>query len=153
VTILSNMLEAVNVAGHSRRYERRRSLGSGVVAQNQRETASRVSSSRPRAQSPRCGPTVSMPTEGPVYAPPMAGLRVTVRLSGPMARRLGSRRSVELEPAACVDDLVAALAREAGFEPAELRGLAVVSAGAYLPRDRLLADGDEVVVLTPVSGG
>ena len=83
----------------------------------------------------------------------MSGVRVTVRLSGALARQLGSRRSVDLRPAAVVDDLVAAIGREAGFDPAALRGLAVVSAGSFLPRDRPLTDGEELDVLVPVAGG
>ena len=83
----------------------------------------------------------------------MASLRVTVRLSGTMAQRLGSRRSVELGSGAVVNDLVVELAREAGFDPAALRGLAVVASGDFVSRDRPLADGDELDVLVPVAGG
>jgi len=83
----------------------------------------------------------------------MAGVRVTVRLSGPMAQRLGSRRSVELGPGATADDLVAALAQAAGFDPAALRGLAVVAGGSFVSRDRPLTDGEELDVLVPVAGG
>ena len=46
-----------------------------------------------------------------------------MRLSGAMAQRLGARRSVALEHGATVDDLVAALARDAGFDPPELPAL------------------------------
>ena len=76
-----------------------------------------------------------------------------MRLSGTLAQRLGARRAVALAQGATVDDLVAAIAREAGFDPAELRGLAVVSGGAFLSRDRAVADGEELDVLVPVSGG
>ncbi len=48
----------------------------------------------------------------------MPALRVHVRLSGPLAQRLGARRAIDLEPGATVDDLVAALARDAGFDAA-----------------------------------
>jgi molybdopterin converting factor small subunit len=78
---------------------------------------------------------------------------VHVRLTGTLAQRLGARRAVALAQGATVDDLVAAIAREAGFDPAELRGLAVVSGGAFLSRDREVADGEELDVLVPVSGG
>jgi molybdopterin converting factor small subunit len=83
----------------------------------------------------------------------MADVRVTVRLSGAMAQRLGSRRTVALAVGATADDLVAELARDAGFEPAELRGLAVVADGGFVPRDRPLTDGQELGVLGPVAGG
>jgi molybdopterin converting factor small subunit len=78
---------------------------------------------------------------------------VHVRLSGTLAQRLGARRAVALEQGATVDDLVAAIAREAGFEPGELRGLAVVSGGTFVARGRAVADGEELDVLVPVSGG
>lgn len=76
-----------------------------------------------------------------------------MRLTGTLAQRLGARRAIALGQGATVDDLVAALAREAGFDPAELRGLAVVSAGTFVPRGRPVADGEELDVLVPVSGG
>jgi molybdopterin converting factor small subunit len=78
---------------------------------------------------------------------------VHVRLSGTLAHRLGARRTLALESGARVDDLVAALARAAGFDPGELRGLAVVSGGAFVSRGRPVADGEELDVLVPVSGG
>jgi sulfur carrier protein ThiS len=78
---------------------------------------------------------------------------VHVRLSGRLAQRLGPRRTLALEDGATVDDLVAALACDAGFDPAELRGLAVVSGGAFVPRGRPVSDGEELDVLVPVSGG
>jgi molybdopterin converting factor small subunit len=78
---------------------------------------------------------------------------VHVRLSGTLAQRLGARRVITLGPGATVDDLVAAVAREAGFDPSELRGLAVVSGGTFVPRGRAVADGEELDVLVPVSGG
>jgi molybdopterin converting factor small subunit len=79
--------------------------------------------------------------------------KVHVRLSGTMAQRLGARRTIALAQGATVDDLVAALARDAGFDPADLRGLAVVAGGAFVPRSRAVADGEELDVLVPVSGG
>jgi molybdopterin converting factor small subunit len=78
---------------------------------------------------------------------------VHVRLSGTLAQRLGARRMFALEPGATVDDLVAAAARDAGFDPAELRGLAVVCGGTFVSRARPVADGEELDVLVPVSGG
>ncbi len=83
----------------------------------------------------------------------MPGITVQVRLTGTLAERLGVRRSVALEAGATVDDLVAALGRDGGFEPGVLRGLAVVAGGSFLARGRALADGDEVDVLVPAAGG
>ena len=76
-----------------------------------------------------------------------------MRLSGAMAQRLGPRRTITLHQGATVDDLVAALAHETGFDAAALRGLAVVAGGAFVPRSRPVADGEELDVLVPVSGG
>ena len=83
----------------------------------------------------------------------MAGMTVTVRLSGTLAQRLGNRREIEVASGATVDDVVAELGRLADFDPAALRGLAVVSEGSYVPRDRPVADGEELDVLVPVAGG
>ena len=82
----------------------------------------------------------------------MAGMTVTVRLSGTLAQRLGSR-AIDLPSGATVDDVVAEVGRLADFEPAALRGLAVVSEGSFLRRDRPVADGEELDVLVPVAGG
>jgi sulfur carrier protein ThiS len=70
-----------------------------------------------------------------------------------VAKRLGARRTVVLAPGATVDDLIAVLARDAGFDPASLRGLAVVAAGGFVARTQAVRDGDELDVLVPVSGG
>ena len=83
----------------------------------------------------------------------MAGMTVTVRLSGALAQRLGSRRAIDLASGATVDDVVAEVGRLADFEPDALRGLAVVSEGSFLRRDRPVADGEELDVLVPVAGG
>jgi sulfur carrier protein ThiS len=83
----------------------------------------------------------------------MSVVRVNVRLSGTLAQRLGARRSVSLAPGATVDDLVAELGREAGFDPASLRGLAVVAEGSFVGRSRAVVDGEQLDVLVPVAGG
>ncbi len=83
----------------------------------------------------------------------MTSVRVHVRLSGTMAQRLGARRTVALMPGATVADLVAELARDAGFDPASLRGLAVVAGGSFVGRSRAVVDGEELDVLVPVAGG
>jgi molybdopterin converting factor small subunit len=83
----------------------------------------------------------------------MPGITVRVRLTGTLAERLGTRRAVALDAGATVDDLVAALGREAGYDDGTLRGLAVVAAGSYVARGRALADGEELDVLVPVAGG
>jgi molybdopterin converting factor small subunit len=80
-------------------------------------------------------------------------VRVTVRLSGPLAERLGNRLVVELVPGASVRDLLAALAL-AGEEGGPIADcVAVVAGGTIVPHGHALADGDEVDVLVPVAGG
>jgi sulfur carrier protein ThiS len=77
----------------------------------------------------------------------MPGVRVTVRLSGPLAERLGPRRAVELPDGATVGDLLDAL------DPTAAASLAVVVDGAIVPQDHALEDDDELAVLAPVAGG
>ena len=84
----------------------------------------------------------------------MSGQTVTVRLSGVLAQRLGSRRTIELAgDGATVEDVVAEVGRLAQLEPDALRGLAVVAGGAFLRRDLPAADGAELDVHVPVAGG
>jgi molybdopterin synthase catalytic subunit len=72
--------------------------------------------------------------------------RVRVRLFAGLRERAGwSERDVA---AATVGDVWAAL--ELGAEP---EGLLYAVNKAYAPRDRSLADGDEVALIPPVSGG
>ena len=80
-------------------------------------------------------------------------VRVTVRLSGPLAERLGNRLALELPSPAAVSDLLAALplGAEAGGHAAD--AVAVVAGGTIVPHTHVLADGDEVDVLVPVAGG
>ena len=83
----------------------------------------------------------------------MPAVHVNVRLSGTMAQRLGPRRTVVLAPGGTVDDLIAVLARDAGFDQGSLRGLAVVAEGSFVARSRAVRDGEELDVLVPVAGG
>jgi molybdopterin converting factor small subunit len=83
----------------------------------------------------------------------VAATTVTVRLSGALAQRLGSRRAIEFAGAPTVEDVVAEVGRMAGLDPDALRGLAVVAGGSFLRRDRPVADGEELDVLVPVAGG
>jgi len=80
-------------------------------------------------------------------------MTVTVRLSGVLAQRLGSRRAIELAGAPTVEDVVAEVGRLAALDPDALRSLAVVAGGSFLRRDRPVADGEELDVLVPVAGG
>ena len=74
-------------------------------------------------------------------------MRVTVRLFAGL-RELAGRSSLELEDVASVADVWSRL--ELGDEPA---GLLYAVNREYAPREQPLADGDEVALIPPVSGG
>jgi molybdopterin synthase catalytic subunit len=74
-------------------------------------------------------------------------VRVTVRLFAGLRERAGRSR-LELEDVARVSDVWARL--ELGDEPA---GLLYAVNREYVERDQELADGDEVALIPPVSGG
>jgi len=83
----------------------------------------------------------------------MPGTQVTVRLSGPLAERLGNRRVVELGPGATVRDLLGALGLGDGADGRAADTVAVVAGGTIVAHEHGLADGDELDVLVPVAGG
>jgi MoaE-MoaD fusion protein len=83
----------------------------------------------------------------PNYIRRMSGVRVTVRLFAGLRERAGwSRR--ELEGVERVADVWSAL--ELGDEP---QGLLYAVNREYTDAERALADGDEVALIPPVSGG
>jgi molybdopterin synthase catalytic subunit len=76
-------------------------------------------------------------------------MRVTVRLFAGLREHAGTgRRDLELGEGARVEDVWPAL--ELGNEPA---GLVYAVNRTYVERERKLADGDEVALIPPVSGG
>jgi molybdopterin synthase catalytic subunit/molybdopterin converting factor small subunit len=76
-------------------------------------------------------------------------MRVTVKLFAGLRERAGSgERELELPERARVDDVWPALGL--GDEP---EGLLYAVNRDYAPRERPLADGDEVALIPPVSGG
>jgi molybdopterin synthase catalytic subunit/molybdopterin converting factor small subunit len=76
-------------------------------------------------------------------------MRVRVRLFAGLRERAGvGERELELPAGARVADVWSALGL--GDEPA---GLLYAANQAYVPRERQLADGDEVALIPPVSGG
>jgi molybdopterin synthase catalytic subunit len=76
-------------------------------------------------------------------------MRVTVRLFAGLREHAGTgRRDLELGEEARVEDVWPALGL--GEEPA---GLVYAVNRAYVDRDRTLAEGDEVALIPPVSGG
>jgi MoaE-MoaD fusion protein len=82
----------------------------------------------------------------PIYA---TAVRVVVKLFAGLRERAGTgERRVELADGASAGDVWSAL--ELGDEPA---GLLYAVNREYAERDRPLADGDEVALIPPVSGG
>ena len=76
-------------------------------------------------------------------------MRVTVRLFAGLREQAGTgRRDVDLGDGARVEDVWRAL--ELGDEPT---GLVFAVNRAYVGRSQALADGDEVALIPPVSGG
>ena len=76
-------------------------------------------------------------------------VKVAVKLFAALREQAGTRRrELELADGARVDDVWAALGL--GDEP---RGLVYAVNRAYVERGTALADGDEVAVIPPVSGG
>jgi MoaE-MoaD fusion protein len=76
-------------------------------------------------------------------------MRVTVRLFAGLREHAGTgRRDVDLGEGARVEDVWRAL--ELGDEPV---GLVFAVNRAYVGRDQALAEGDEVALIPPVSGG
>ena len=76
-------------------------------------------------------------------------MRIAVRLFAGLREQAGTReKTVELPDDATVADVWPQL--ELGTEPP---GLMMAVNRAYVPRDTRLADGDEVAMIPPVSGG
>ena len=76
-------------------------------------------------------------------------MKVAVRLFAALRERAGAREAaLELDEGASVDDVWPALGL--GEEPA---GLVYAVNRTYVQRGTLLADGDEVALIPPVSGG
>jgi molybdopterin converting factor small subunit len=81
-------------------------------------------------------------------------MRIDVRLGGGLSRLAGGPRlALDVADGATVADVLARLAAE---QPAIAPGLPsalTVVRGAQVGEERVLAEGDEVAVLTPVAGG
>jgi molybdopterin synthase catalytic subunit/molybdopterin converting factor small subunit len=76
-------------------------------------------------------------------------VRVTIRLFAGLRERAGvDERELELAEGSRIGDVWAAL--DLGDEPP---GLLYAANQAYVPRERELAEGDEVALIPPVSGG
>ena len=81
-------------------------------------------------------------------------MRVRVRLGSGLSRLSAAPLlAVELAEEATVDDLYARLGEsEPALAPA-LRAALPLVAGEHVPRDRRLADREEIALLLPISGG
>ena len=81
-------------------------------------------------------------------------MRVRVVAFATAARALGSaERDCDLAEGATVADLTRALARQAPALADQLPRLAIAVDGELAKPDRALAEGSEVALLPPVSGG
>jgi molybdopterin converting factor small subunit len=81
-------------------------------------------------------------------------MRIDVRLGGGLSRLAGGARlAVDVADGATVADVLAHLARERPAIAAGLPSALTVVHGTQVDDERVLAEGDEVAVLTPVAGG
>ena len=81
-------------------------------------------------------------------------MEVRIRLGSAIARLAPApSMSLELPDGATVDDLYARLADGHPELAPALRSALPLLGGAHVQRDRALAPGDEVALLTPVAGG
>jgi sulfur carrier protein ThiS len=96
---------------------------------------------------PECSFTINRMSAGADSA-----ITVGVRLG----QRLGSgpgQRSVRLRAGATVADLLAELEPALGVPPERLASVAVATGGEVVGRDRLLRDGEALVLVLPIAGG
>ena len=81
-------------------------------------------------------------------------MRVRVLYFGVLRERLGLREeSVDMPVGSTVEQLTIALSRRHGDLAAGVAALRVAVNLEYVDVDRVLAEGDEVAVIPPVSGG
>jgi MoaE-MoaD fusion protein len=81
-------------------------------------------------------------------------MRIDVRLGSGLARLAGaSRLQLDVPDGATVDDLLEALADDRPAVASWLTSALTVVGGSQVGGERVLGDGEEVAVLTPVAGG
>jgi molybdopterin converting factor small subunit len=81
-------------------------------------------------------------------------MRIDVRLGSGLSQLAGGPRlAVDVAAGATVDDLLARVAHERPAIAAGLPSALTVVHGVQVGGERVLAEGDEVAVLTPVAGG
>jgi molybdopterin converting factor small subunit len=89
-----------------------------------------------------------------VTEPDVAGFEIEVLLFGPLADAAGRDRvRCALQAGARVGDLLGAVRSLVPALGARLDSVAVAVNLSYATRDRMLAPGDEVALISPVSGG
>jgi molybdopterin synthase sulfur carrier subunit len=81
-------------------------------------------------------------------------MRIDVRLGSGLSRIAGSPRlAVEVADGATVGDVLVRVAHDQPALAAGLPSALTVVHGTQVGGERVLAEGDEVAVLTPVAGG
>jgi molybdopterin converting factor small subunit len=81
-------------------------------------------------------------------------VQVRVRLVAGLSKLAGRPRlELRLDDGATVEDLLRRLGEDNPALAPGLPSALPVVAGAHVPRDRTLADGEEVALLSPVAGG
>jgi molybdopterin converting factor small subunit len=81
-------------------------------------------------------------------------MRIDVRLGSGLSRLAGGPRlAVEVTDGATVSDVLVRVAQERPAVAAGLPSALTVVHGTQVGGERVLAEGDEVAVLTPVAGG
>jgi molybdopterin converting factor small subunit len=81
-------------------------------------------------------------------------LRIDVRLGSGLSRLAGGPRlAVDVADGATVDEVLVRVAEERPALAAGLPSALTVVHGTQVGGERVLADGDELAVLTPVAGG
>jgi molybdopterin converting factor small subunit len=81
-------------------------------------------------------------------------MRIDVRLGSGLSRLAGGPRlAVEVAEGATVSDVLGRLAQERPVLAGGLPSALTVLHGSQVSGERMLAEGDEVAVLTPVAGG
>jgi molybdopterin converting factor small subunit len=81
-------------------------------------------------------------------------MRIDVRLGSGLARVAGGPRlGVDVKDGATVGDVLRRVAEDRPALAGGLPGALTVVGGSQVGGDRVLREGDEVAVLTPVAGG
>lgn len=84
----------------------------------------------------------------------MEQLQINLRFFAMVRERIGeSQRTIELPPGSCVSDVLAYINAQFGELAPLFRASMVMRNQEYVAPEELLADGDEIAFIPPVSGG